>query len=137
MRIVVPLLMAFNLCACAATPEPAQPPTPEAAAAADRFGAQHRFQGRTANAAARELREQGYSCFIESQEKPGRFWGRTRVPELWCSKWVGATGSACREERVALEVEWQDPAAANDALLRQLLTQRVTGQRYTCVPPRD
>ena len=137
MRIVLPLLMAFKLSACAALLPPGPPPTPEAAAAAARFGAQHRFQGRTANAAARELREQGYRCFIESHERPGRFWGRTRIPELWCSKWVGATGAPCREERVVIEVDWQEPDAGNDALLRQLLTQRVTGQRYTCVPPRD
>lgn len=137
MPILPPLVVLVLLAACGTAGPPVAPASPEAAAAAARFAAAHRFAGRTANAAARELREQGFSCFIESREKAGRLGLRSRVPQLWCSKWNGAANAACREERVALAIDWHDPEAEGDALLRQLLTRLVTAQRYTCVPPRD
>lgn len=135
--MALPRLAPLLLAACAAPGPSDSPASSEAAAADARFRAAHHFEGRTANAAARELREQGYGCFIESREKAGRFGRLSRVPELWCSKWSGAIGARCREERVALEIDWHDPEAANDALLRQLLTRLVTRQRYTCVLARD
>jgi hypothetical protein len=123
-RAILGVMSAFAIIGCQSTPEPMRPDA--------------LFRGRIAGAAIAQLKDEGFSCWLEQRRHvPGldvetrHALHKTR-PVLFCSKWDPTPGLPCVERLYAFEVEWADAGALDEALVEQLRTRRIAREHYRC-----
>jgi hypothetical protein len=104
-----------------------------------KFDSGHKLKGQVADAAVRQMLDEGYGCGIgyldlPELEKNGLTPRIVRTPMIFCTLASSQTDDVCSERRVTLTIAWKDAKAAEPELRSQLAASLITDRAFRCVP---
>ena len=104
-----------------------------------KFDSSHKLKGQVADAAVRQMLDEGYGCGIgyldlPELEKNGLTPRIVRTPMVFCALASSQTGDVCSERRLTLTIAWKDAKAAEPELRSQLASSLITDRAFRCVP---